>query len=285
MRRLAACLILGIGGLLLAPGAPGVTNVPGDPTPPEVVAEMTGTLGANGWYTTNITVRWRVSDPESIILETQGCDTRTLNTDTAGTRLECRAVSDGGETTIAKTFKVDKTAPTVTATPARPADQNGWYNRALSVSFTGGDAASGVESCNPAASYSGPDSSSVSIGGGCRDRAGNLGTGSVAIRYDATGPAASGVPVRVPDRAGWYNRPVAFAMQGTDALSGVDSCPTTSYAGPDSANASFTGACFDKAGNLGTKAIALRYDGTGPQVAASPSRGPDSTAGTTSRSP
>jgi hypothetical protein len=276
MRLLAACLILGIGALLLPPGAPTMPTVPGDPTPPVVTPTITGTLGNAGWYTSIVTVNWSIRDPESTILSTSGCDTRTMSADTAGTRLACTAVSDGGETTVAKTFMVDRTAPTVTATPARPADRNGWYNRALSVSFTGGDAASGVESCDPAASYSGPDSSSVSIGGGCRDRAGNLGTGSVAIRYDATGPAASGVPVRSPDRAGWYNRPVAFAMQGTDALSGLDYCPTTSYSGPDGANASFTGGCYDKAGNLGTKAIALRYDSTGPQVAGSPSRGPDS---------
>ncbi len=36
MRRLAAILILGIGGLLLVPGAPGALEVPGDPTPPVV---------------------------------------------------------------------------------------------------------------------------------------------------------------------------------------------------------------------------------------------------------
>jgi hypothetical protein len=276
MRRLAAYLILGIVALLLAPGAPSMPTVPGDPTPPVVTPMITGTLGNAGWYTSITTVNWSIRDPESIILSTSGCDTRTMSADTMSTRLACTAVSDGGETTVAKTFQVDMTAPTVSATPQRPADRNGWYNRAVSVNFTGGDAASGVESCDPAASYSGPDGSPVSIGGGCRDRAGNLGTGSVAIRYDATGPAVSGVPVRAPDRGGWYNRPVAFAMQGTDALSGLDFCPPTSYSGPDGANASFTGACFDKAGNLGTKAIALRYDGTGPQVAASPSRGPDS---------
>ena len=36
MRRLAALLILGIGGLLLTSGAPGLPVVPGDPTPPVV---------------------------------------------------------------------------------------------------------------------------------------------------------------------------------------------------------------------------------------------------------
>lgn len=84
MRRLAAFLMLGIGGLLLSPGAPGVPNVPGDPTPPVVTPVITGTLGSAGWYTSNVTVNWSIVDPESIILSTSGCDTRTLSADTGG---------------------------------------------------------------------------------------------------------------------------------------------------------------------------------------------------------
>ncbi|MGH2920883.1 MAG: hypothetical protein ACRDKU_02295, partial [Gaiellaceae bacterium] len=81
--------------------------VPGDPTPPVVTPVISGTLGAEGWYTSNVTVNWSVVDPESIILSTTGCDARTLIADTASTRLTCTAESDGGETTVAKTFKLD----------------------------------------------------------------------------------------------------------------------------------------------------------------------------------
>ena len=102
MRR-AALLLLGAGALLLSPGAPGLPDVPGDPTPPVVTPVITGTLGAVGWYTSNVTVNWSVTDPESIILSTSGCDSRTLTTDTLGTQLRCTAESDGGETIVSKT--------------------------------------------------------------------------------------------------------------------------------------------------------------------------------------
>ena len=118
MRRHAAALLFGVAALLLTPGAAGLPNVPGDPTPPVVTMTITGTLGDAGWYKSNTTVNWTVVDPESIILSTTGCDTRTLNTDTQATRLACTAESDGGETTLAKTFKVDKTAPATTARSA-----------------------------------------------------------------------------------------------------------------------------------------------------------------------
>jgi hypothetical protein len=72
--------------LLVAPRAPGLPDVPGDPTPPVVIPVISGTLGNAGWYTSNVTVNWSVTDPESIILSTTGCNAITLTTDTVGTR-------------------------------------------------------------------------------------------------------------------------------------------------------------------------------------------------------
>ena len=94
-------------------------------------------------------------------------------TDTVGTSLTCYARSDGGETTVTITIRIDKTGPVVTATPSRAPDSNGWYNHALSVGYTGTDATSGMDSCVPAQGYSGPDSANASVSGSCRDRAGN----------------------------------------------------------------------------------------------------------------
>ena len=152
MRRHTAVFLLAVIALLLTPGAAGLPNVPGDPTPPVVAPVITGTLGLNGWYTTNVTVNWSVTDPESIILSTTGCNTVTFTNNTTGTTLTCSAESDGGTTTIAKPFKVDKTAPATTATPSRAADSNGWYNHDLAVDFNGNDTTSGLESCSPDAS-------------------------------------------------------------------------------------------------------------------------------------
>src|SRR5687767_8756202 len=122
MRRHSLLLLLAVMTLLLTPGAAGAPLVPGDPTPPVVTPLITGTLGQNGWYVTNVTVNWLVQDPESVILETVGCDARTFTTDTAGTQLSCYARSDGGEVTVSITIRRDATGPVVTATPSRSPD-------------------------------------------------------------------------------------------------------------------------------------------------------------------
>ena len=90
-----------------------------DDTPPFVVPSVTGTLGASGWYTSDVTVAWSVSDPESEVTSTNGCGSVTVTEDTAGTTFTCSATSAGGTASESVTIKRDTTAPTVTcsATP------------------------------------------------------------------------------------------------------------------------------------------------------------------------
>jgi hypothetical protein len=261
-----ATLALAAAAVVAVPGASGV---PGDPTPPVITPVITATLGNGGWYVTNVTVNWTVSDPESVITSSSGCNATTLTTDTGGTRLTCSAASDGGEASATKIIKLDKTAPAVAgAAPDRPADAGGWYRRPVTVAFSGADAMSGVESCS-SATYSGPDSGSASVGGTCRDQAGNVGAGgSFPLKYDATAPTVTGAaPDRGPDSGGWYTRPVSVAFSGSDAVSGVEGCSTVAYGGPDSGSATVTGACRDRAGNVGAAgSFGLRFDAGAPSL-------------------
>jgi hypothetical protein len=177
--------VLGLGALLLAPAAAGV---PGDPTPPEITVVTYGTLGENGWYRSNVTVIWTVSEPQGPPLSTLGCNAWTGTTDTARTELKCEAWSDGGYAANIKIVRIDKTAPAPSgAAPDRPPDANGWFNRALTVSFSGTDGMSGIQACSSVA-YNGPDSPTASVSGTCRDRAGNVGNGTFSFKYDATAP-------------------------------------------------------------------------------------------------
>jgi hypothetical protein len=271
-------LVLGVCALLVIPSAGGDPAVPGDPTPPVVTPHFFGTQGLNGWWVSNVTLNWTVEDPESQILETRGCDAVTLTTDTVGTSFTCYARSDGGETQVTVTIRLDRTGPVVTATPSRSPDSNGWYNHGLSVGFSGTDATSGINSCVPAQSYSGPDNANASVSGSCQDRAGNVTVRNFALSYDATAPTVTGANAsRTPDHAGWYNHTLSIAFNGADATSGIDSCTQASYSGPDSQNASVSGTCRDRAGNTSAgSGFGFQYDETGPVVTATPSRNPDS---------
>jgi len=93
---------------------------------------------------------------------------------------------------------------------------------------------------------------------------------------DNTPPTnVDGTPSRPPDRNGWYDHPVVYRFHGEDDQSGIASCDTVTYDGPDSADAKVKGGCDDKAGNRTEVTDSLQYDGTPPTVGVTPSRAPD----------
>lgn len=85
------------------------------------------------------------------------------------------------------------------------------------------------------------------------------------IKIDATPPTGLTTHLsRPPDHHGWYNHPVKVRWKGTDALSGIASCSSTTYRGPDNPVATVNGGCTDRAGNVGTRPIQIAYDATAP---------------------
>jgi hypothetical protein len=187
-RRLVLLCAL-VGTFLVVPNATAV--------PPEITVTITGTLGLNGWYRSNVTVGWEVVGEEN---SSPGCNTQTLITDTPGTKITCTATSGGDETSKSVTIKLDKTAPAVSVAASRPPDANGWYNHALTVAFSGTDATSGVASC-ASAGYAGPDNPSAAVAGSCADNAGNSTGASFPFKYDATAPTIFAVITKLGNRS------------------------------------------------------------------------------------
>lgn len=91
---------------------------------------------------------------------------------------------------------------------------------------------------------------------------------SVTKRFtiDKTPPAVSPAPSRQPDSNGWYSQGLTVSFSATDALSGVASCSTAAYAGPDNPSAAVPGSCRDNAGNVGSGTFSFKYDATAPAV-------------------
>jgi len=98
------------------------------------------------------------------------------------------------------------------------------------------------------------------------------------FKIDTDAPTVtSAAPDRAPDSGGWYNHPLNVTFGGADATSGIASCTSASYGGPDSGSASVSGTCRDNAGNVSAATpVAIRYDATPPAVTAALSRAPDS---------
>ena len=218
-----------------------------------------GTPGNSGWYLSDVTAQIQVSGAT----DTSCPVVKTFHS--SSDSLDCSATDGTSSVSFHLQFKIDKDAPMVTgSSPDRAPNGNGWYNAPVTVSFTGSDATSGIASCT-STTFSGPDSGSASVSGTCTDVAGNTSApSSYSLKYDATPPTVTPSPARPPDANGWYNHPVSVAFSGSDSTSGIDSCTSASYSGPDAAAATVQGTCTDKAGNSASSSSSLQYDSTPP---------------------
>jgi hypothetical protein len=170
-------------------------TVTADTTPPVIVPVLVGVLGNNGWYTGNIAVTWSVTDAESAISSSAGCNPSTVTTDTSpsGIGLSCTATSTGGTTTKKVTVKRDAAVPTVTY-----AGNAGAYtvDQVLAISCTAADPApgSGLASTT-CSSITGPAYTfgvgSHRFSASATDNAGNTGTSSTSFTVTVT-PASLG---------------------------------------------------------------------------------------------
>jgi hypothetical protein len=204
-RRLLV-FILAVTSLAVPSGAASETAFTAD-------RHVDGTLGAKGWYVSNVHVYWTFNPAPD---NDSGCNARTLTADGV-TRFDCLAT--WGLTNFHDIFDVsiDKTAPAVRAVPSRPPDANGWYNRPVGVSFAGSDATSGLARCSSTA-YSGPDNGKASVAGTCTDNAGNVGHAAYGFSYDATPPSLGKVTAKHGDRSvllGWTASPDVQVVQVT----------------------------------------------------------------------
>ncbi len=179
----------------------------------------------------------------------------------------CRDKAGNTSNAAAFAVKYDSTPPSVTASPARAPDANGWYSHSVEFTFAGTDNASGIASCSQPVTYAGPDDASASAAGTCVDQAGNTGKSSTTFHFDSTGPKVTAALSRKPDANGWYTRPVVATFSGADSVSGLASCEAAkTFKGPDGATDKVSGTCRDNAGNVGTGTIDLHYDGSSPRL-------------------
>jgi hypothetical protein len=221
---------------------------------------------SNGWYNHPVQITATGTGSVSGV----SCASVTYSGPDSGSASASAACTSGAGLVSAPkstSFEYDATPPSVTPSPARGADANGWYNHEVAVGFSGSDSVSGVAACT-SASYSGPDSGSASVSGTCADKAGNTGSASFALKYDATPPSVTGeTPDREPDANGFYNHKLTVSFAGSDATSGIASCDTPSYDKPNDTTASVSGRCTDNAGNQSAPAsFSFKYDSSPPKL-------------------
>jgi hypothetical protein len=235
-----------------------------DSTPPVITPDVSGTLGNNGWYTSNVSVSWTVTDAESAVTsKSASCDTTTIiNTDTTGQTVSCTATSAGGTDTKSVTIKRDATAPVInddgtTQTP------NGalWFKAAVVNDFSASDATSGLADSTQASftkSSGAAEGSAVKINSGSvSDKAGNTNAGidSAAFKIDLSNPtnvAFVGGPAAGSSHY-FGSVPNAPTCTADDAVSGIpaNGCVVTGYS-TAVGNHTMTATATDNAGRTAT---------------------------------
>src|SRR5215211_2848753 len=245
-----------------------------DSTGPEITANVVGTLGDNGWYTSNVSVSWTVTDPESTVTSQTGCGSSSVTSDTNGTTFTCSATSAGGTSSQSVTIKRDATAPTINGTRSPGANANGWNNTDVTVNYTCSDSStpgSGLASgACPANDTVTTEGSNQSRSGTVTDQAGNSASTTVnGINIDKTAPVINASRTPAANANGWNNSDVTVSYTCSDALSGLaGTCPADDSVTTEGANQSSTGNVTDQAGNSATKTVnGINIDKTAPSVA------------------
>ncbi len=238
-----------------------------DGTAPIITFVDRTTPNANGWNSTDVTVNWSCSDSVSGVVSasvSQTLTTEGVNQSATGT------CTDNAGNTASDTqtgINIDKTGPTAILTPTGTAGANGWFVGDVTISTTGSDISTPV-TCT-ADQYLTIDTPGSPFGGSCTNAAG-LSTSAtpLIVKRDATAPTSVDVSAdRSPNVGGYYNAPFTATWTGSDATSGIASCTSTTYSGPDTASGSVNGACTDEAGNTsGNVAFNFMYDGTAPII-------------------
>ncbi len=204
-----------------------IETLPVDSTPPEITPVISGTPGTNGWYVSDVTVSFNVSDPESGIASSSGCDTVTITQESTGFMLTCTATNGVGLTAQSSvTVKIDKTASVITGERTPAPNATGWNNTDVTVTFSCSDAISGVATVPASPQVITTEGAGQSCSATCTDFAGWTSSATVSdINIDKESPM---ITITSPVNGGTYILGSAIASNYScndqDGLSGVATC-------------------------------------------------------------
>jgi sugar lactone lactonase YvrE len=238
-------------------------------TVPVIQEQVTGTLGNNGWYRSDVQVGWNIGNAPTIT-SSSGCGATVVGSDTAGTTFTCTVTTPAGTTTKSVTVKRDATPPVVSFGALSPLpNADGWNNSAVDVAYTASDAMSGVASATPASPLVfGQPGAAQSMQVQVVDLAGNTASAqSPIVNIDQAPPTITVTVAGTPGNDGWYRSDVQVQWMVDSPLSPaqLDAGCTDSVLTTDTAEATFT--CnATNAGGSATKSVTFKLDKTPPTL-------------------
>ena len=192
-----------------------------DKTPPTITGAPDRKANAAGWYDGDVTVSFDGKDALSGIDTVTGAQHLGEGADQSVTGTAVDSAGNSASATVSG-INIDKTPPTLSASPTTKPNANGWYNTDVTQTWTAADGLSGLAGDQPADSVLSTEGEGQTASASVTDKAGNTTSAtSEPVKIDKTAPSTD---VSAP--SGWVNSSVDVALTPHDALSGVD---TTRY--------------------------------------------------------
>jgi len=248
-----------------------------DLTRPAVSGEAVPAPNAAGWNNSDVAVEFTCADelsgidvcPENILMVTEGVglSTSAFAYDLAGNM---------GSAEVAG-VKIDRTSPVSTAA-LTGVHRNGWYSSPVEVVLASTDVLAGIKEVlysldgKEYATYSMPlhvpGDGDHSLKYYALDNAGNMEAMKlVEFRIDVSRPEITYSQAPGANVKGWNNTSVQVVFSGSDTLSGIEACSSTTIA-MEGAVQRVPGWCRDMAGNMAYATATLSIDLTNPDASA-----------------
>jgi hypothetical protein len=248
--------------------APNSVSLKWDNIAPTVTHTLSPAANADDWNNADVTVTFSGKDDDKGSGVASVSAPVTVSQETAGQLVTGAAKDTAGNVgTDSVTVKLDKTRPTIgAAITSGTKGSNGWYVGPVTVTFTCGDALSGVATCPDPVVLSANGANTAT--GTVTDKAGNTATTTVpGIYIDQEKPTLTTADVNVQGGTYTLGTVPAATCTATDSFSGVASCDVKVSGG--NANGvgtfSYTATATDKAGNTttvtGSYKVIYRFDG------------------------
>lgn len=225
---------------------------PSDTERPTASPTQSPVANPAGWNNTDVTLTWNWMDNVGGSgIDEDNCEMTTVATDEGEYEVTATCYDLAGNMGQASyNVKIDKTAPTVSANASPGPNTNGWNNTNVTVSFSGSDALSGIDSCSADVVLT-SEGAGQSASGTCTDKAGNVSAPATAtgINIDKTPPTITWYG-SIDDGDEFYFGfvPAEPTCAAVDGLSGPGSCAVTGY-GTKVGSHTLTATAYDLAGN------------------------------------
>ena len=237
-----------------------VSGINIDKTAPTISGSTDREANPFAWYKDNVKVSFNADDALSGVANVIGDQTLGEGADQSATGTATDKAGNDKSVTVSG-INIDKTAPTISGSPDREANLNGWYNDDVVVTFTANDSLSGVASFTQPVTLS-EESLNKSATGTATDYAGNTSAPATVsgLKIDKTKPGITigGITLKdnvVVSNIGTFTLNQLATWSASDALSGLATEEKGTLNTATAGLHTITLTATDKAGNTFEKTI------------------------------